>query len=363
MSAQGWNSPGRAMNRRTPFRWLSALRARLAANRSPEVKLRMMMESYRAPQAIYAAAYLGLADLLKEGPKSVAELAEATNTLAPKLRRLMRALHSIGVFAEQSDGRYALTPLGACLQTGQPNSQRNWVLIFGDIFYKAWAGLLDCLHDGKPGFDYVYKMGLYDYMAQNPATAKVWDELMDDMSKEWIIPIANTYDFSGINTIIDIGGGRGALIAEILKANPQMRGILFDLPHVVKIAEGVLEAAGVAGRCETIAGDAFKCVPEGADAYILARVLVNWSDEHAKEILKSCRRSMSRDAKLLVIENVMPSHNPPAFHKLLDLSVMVTFPGRLRTEEELQEFMTATGFKTGDVFRLPFISVLEATPA
>ena len=322
----------------------------------------MMMESYRAPQAIYAAAHLGLADLLKDGPKSVSELAEATHTLAPSLRRLMSALDSIGVFAEQADGRFTLTPMGACLQTGQPNSQRNWVLLFGDLFYRAWAGLLDCLHDGKPGFEYVYQMGLYDYMAQNPATAKMWDELMDEMSKEWIIPIANSYDFSDVTTIIDIGGGRGALIAEILKVNPHMRGILFDLPHVVKIAEDVLEAAGVAERCETIPGDAFESVPEGADAYILARVLVNWSDDHAKTILKSCRRAMSPQAKLLVIENVMPAHNASSFHKLLDLSVMVTFPGRLRTEAELQDFLTATGFKVGNIFRLPFISVIEARP-
>lgn len=363
MSAQGQNSHGRTMNQMMPLRWLGALRARLAATRSPAVKLRMMMESYRAPQAIYAAARLGLADLMKDGPKSVAELAEATNTLAPSLRRLMSALASIGVFAEQQDGRYTLTPVGACLQTGQPNSQRNWVLIFGDLYYRAWTGLLDCLHDGKPGFDYVYRMGFYDYMAQNPATAKIWDELMDDMAKEWIIPIAHTYNFSDVTTIADIGGGRGALIAEILKVNPHARGILFDLPHVIKTAGDVLEAAGVADRCETVAGDAFKCVPEGADAYILARVLFNWSDEHAKAILQSCRRSMRPQAKLLVIENMMPSGHASSFHKLLDLSIMVTFPGRLRTEAELRDFLTATGFKVGNVFRLPFISVIEATPA
>jgi ubiquinone/menaquinone biosynthesis C-methylase UbiE len=338
-----------------------ALAGRLA-DQARAVRLRMMMESYRAPQAIYAAARLGLADLLNDGPKTVSELAEATNTLAPGLRRLMSALGSLGVFAEQEDGRFALTPMGACLRSGQPNSQRNWVLIFGDIYYRAWTGLLDCLHDGKPGFDHVHRMGLYDYMARNPATAKIWDELMDDMSREWIIPIAHTYDFSGVNTIIDIGGGRGALIAEILKVNPQMRGILFDLPHVVKIAVDVLEAAGVADRCETVAGDVFESVPDGADAYLLARVLFNWSDEDATAILKSCRRAMSRKAKLLVIENVMPSRNASPFHKLLDLSIMVTFPGRLRTEAELQDLLAATGFKAGNISRLPFISVIEALP-
>ncbi len=362
MSAQGLNSHGRTMNRMLPLRWLGALRTKLMINRRPDVRLRMMMESYRAPQAIYAAARLGLADLLTDGPRSVSELAEATNTFAPSLRRLMSALDSLGVFAELEDGRFTLTPMGACLQTGQPNSQRNWVLIFGDLYYRAWTGLIDCLHDGKPGFDYVYRMGLYDYMEQNPATAKIWDELMADMSKEWIIPIAHTYNFSDVNTIADIGGGRGALIAEILKANPHMRGILFDLPHVVEIAEDVLKAAGVAERCETVAGDVFDCVPEGADAYILARVLFNWSDDDATAILKSCRRAMSQQSKLLVIENVMPAHNASAFHKLLDLSIMVTFPGRLRTEAELQDFLTATGFKVSNIFRLPFISVIEARP-
>jgi precorrin-6B methylase 2 len=362
MSAQGLNSNGRTMNRMMPLRWLGALRTRLAASRSPAVRLRMMMESYRAPQAIYAAARLGIADLLKDGPRTVSELAEATNTLEPSLRRLMSALDSIGVFAEKEDGRFTLTPIGACLQSGQPNSQRNWVLIFGDIYYRAWTGLLDSLHDGKPGFDYVYRMGLYDYMAQNPATAKIWDELMEDMSREWIIPIAHTYNFSDVNTVVDIGGGRGALIAEILKANPHMRGILFDLPHVVKIAVDALEAAGVEDRCETVAGDVFESVPEGADAYILARVLFNWSDEDVTAILKSCRRAMSPQAKLLVIENVMPSQNASRFHKLLDLSIMVTFPGRLRTEAELQGFLGAAGFKVGNIVRLPFISVIEALP-
>ena len=226
------------------------------------------------------------------GRKTLDELSHATSANAATLRLLMYALSTIDIFAETADGRFCLTPLAGYLRSDTPYSQRGWALSQAQIGYRAWAELLHTVTSGQPAFEHIFGARYYDYMAQHPEVAAEWDYSMDQTAREWLGALAASYDFTPIQTIVDVGGGHGATLANILKDIPTMRGILFDLPHVVAGAGSLLAEAGVAERCEVIGGDMFAEVPSGGDAYLIARVLFNWDDQHARALLQSCRRAI-----------------------------------------------------------------------
>jgi hypothetical protein len=304
-----------------------------------------LVTSYQIPQAIYVAAKLGIADQLSDGPKTIDELSHAVGAHVVTLRLLMDALTTVDIFAETDDGRFCLTPLAGYLRSDTPYSQRGWALSQAQLGYRAWAELLYTVTSGQPAFERVFGTRYYDYLAQHPEAAVEWDYSMDQTAREWLGKLAASYDFAPIQTIVDVGGGHGATLASILKDAPTMRGILFDLPHVVAGAGPLLAEAGVAERCQVIGGDMFAEVPGGGDAYLIARVLFNWDDQHARALLQSCRRAMGPQAKLLVIDVVDTDAGKPKVAAFGDLNLLLLFGGRQRTESEFQALFDSAGFR------------------
>jgi hypothetical protein len=292
------------------------------------------------------AAKLGIADLLKDSPKSCSELATATGTNARSLYRVLRALASLGVFAETEPNHFTLTPLAACLKSDVPNSVRAFVIMLGEEHYRAWGEFMHSVQTGGSSFEHVYGMNVFEYYAQNPEPAKIFDESMTNFSVIESAAIASSYDFSSIQTLVDVAGGEGLLIASILKSNPTLKGILFDQPYVIERGKPFLAAEGVSERCQLIAGNFFESVPEGGDAYILKHIIHDWDDERAIAILKQCHKVMPENGKVLLAEQVIPPGNEPFMGKLLDLNMLVMAPGGCeRTEAEYRALFEKAGFK------------------
>jgi hypothetical protein len=316
---------------------------------STSLQFFQLVTRYYTPQVIYAAARLGIADLLAGGPQSVAELARTTETHMPTLGLLLRALTSIELLAEEPDGYFSLAPLGQYLRSDALHSQNGWALSHGETGYRVWAELLHTVRTGQPAFERVFGAGYYDYMAQNPTPATDWDSAMDQTARDWLGTLSASYDFTQFQTIVDVGGGRGTLIARILQAAPAARGVLLDLPHVVVGAAPILQAAGVADRCQVVGGDMLAAVPAGGDAYLLVRVLFNWDDQRSATILRSCRRAMAGVARLIVVDIVEPDSGRPPSAAFGDLNLLLTFGGHIRSESEFRALFAATDFAVTNI--------------
>ncbi len=329
---------------------------------SPHAQLLRMISGYWLSQGIYVAAKLGLADLLKAGPRSAADLALATKTHAPSLRRLLRALASVGVFAETDDGNFALSPLAEPLRSDLPGSQRALAVMNGEEHYRAYGELLYSVQTGQPGFDKVYGLPVFDYLGQHPEQGALFDGAMTGVHGRETAAMIAAYDFSPYQTVMDIGGGNGTTLAAVLQRWPAIQGTLFDLPAVVERARPALTAAGVGKRCQTVGGSFFESVPAGQDIYMMRHIIHDWDDEKSRTILRNCRTAMgSRAAKLLLIENVIPPGNAPGFGKLLDLTMLVIPGGLERTEPEYRELFAACGFKLTQIIPTTAdVSVIEA---
>jgi len=245
-------------------------------------------------RALALAAKLGVADLVKDGPRHYDDLAKATNTHGPSLNRVMRLLASVGIFEEREGGSFALTPLGELLRAGVPGSMRSSVLLFAGIgIQDAWKELEYCVQKGEPAFrKNSPNADPFSQIASNPEMAKVFDEAMATFAPMTAAAIAASYDFSPFRKIADVGGGNGSLLIGILNANPNLRGIVFDLPHAAEKARTKIAEAGLQSRSEAIGGDFFKEVPVGADAYIIKHVIHDWNDDCATAILRNIHRSM-----------------------------------------------------------------------
>ena len=312
----------------------------------PPVAMLQMIAGFWVSRAIYIAAKLGIADLLKDGAKNSEALAQATGLHAPSLYRVLRALASVGVFAEDEQGRFALTPLAATLRTDVPGSLRAFAIAeLGEDHYPAWGEVLHSVKTGEIAFDHLFGMDVWQYRAQHPEDGKIFDEAMASFSSVVNATVVASYDFSSIGKIVDVGGGDGSLIASILQANPGMKGVLFDLPHVIVGARRRIEAEGLAERCDVVAGDAFASVPSGGDAYLLKWIIHDWDDARSVTLLKSCHRAMAKNGKLLVVEAIIPSDDTPSFHKFMDLNMLVMTGGCERTEAEYQTLLEAAGFR------------------
>ncbi|KAF3889874.1 MULTISPECIES: methyltransferase [Nostocales] len=322
--------------------------------------LQMITGSWLA-RSIYAAAKLGIADLLKESPKSCEELANAVFVRPKPLYRLLRALASVGVFAEEQQGYFTLTPLATCLISDRPGSLRSLAMMLGSTeFHQAWGDILYSLQTEKSAFEHLYGMSLFQYYTQNAETARIFDEAMTAFSTTEIAGVIANYDFSKIHKLVDIGGGQGLLIASILKAYPAMEGILFDLPSVIASSKNFIEIEEIKDRCSVVEGNFFELVPSGGDAYILKRIVHDWDDESAVAILNNCHCAMQEKGKLLLVEMVIPPGNEPFFGKFLDLELMTVFGGRERTEKEYRELLEAAGFQlTGIIPTGSYVSVIE----
>jgi SAM-dependent methyltransferase len=329
----------------------------------PPATLLQMMTGYWISQALHVAAKLGIADLLADGPVDCEDLAAATDTHAPSLQRVLRALASVGVFTEVSPGSFALTPLAELLRTETPGSMRALAIMYAEEQYRAWGELLHSVRTGEMAFDHQFGMGYFEYLAQHPEADRVFNEAMTGWTHQLVGAVMDTYDFSPFKTIVDVGAGYGALLTAILRSNPGTRGVLFEQPHVVASAEEQLVAAGVADRCTFVGGDFFAAVPTGGDAYVLSQILHDWDDERCVAILGQCRRVMPDHGKLLVVELVLPEGDEPFLGKWLDLHMLVLLGSRERTAAEYDTLFRAAGFKLARVVPTPpGPSVVEAVP-
>ena len=313
-------------------------------------------------RAIYIAAKLGIADYLQNQPKTAEELAALTDTHAPSLYRLLRALASVGVFVEDSDRRFGLTPLAATLQSQARYSLRFTAIAeLGSEHYLGWGNLMHSVKTGETAFNHAAGMSIWDYYSQHPEDSKSFNRAMTDVTATVIEAVLESYDFSSFNTVVDVGGGRGHLIAAILKTNSTLKGILLDLPAVIEDAPAQLVANGVAERCVLVAGSFFESIPVGGDAYLLKWIVHDWDDAQAIAILKNCHQAMPDNSKLLLIEQVISPRNGLSFAQLMDLNMLVTMGGRERTAAEYRSLLQATGFQlTRIIPTLSPVSVIEA---
>lgn len=330
----------------------------------PRAVMMGIVSGYWKSQAVYVAARLGLADLLKDGPLSAAQLAERTGTHAPSLYRLLRALASDGIFAEDAQGRFALTPLGQCLRTDVPDSIHAMAVMSCEEHYRAWGELLYSVQTGKTAFDHVFGKPIFDYLAEHPREGQIFDNAMVSVHGGETPATLEAYDFGGIRTLVDIGGGNGSLLTATLQRYPALRGILYDRAHVVERARPLLERAGVANRCTVMAGDFFQSAPPGGDAYLMRHIIHDWDDERCRTILRHVRSVIPAGGRLLVVESVIPPGNAPSFAKYLDLTMLVVPGGKERTEAEYRELFLASGFRLARIVPTRAeVSVIEGAPA
>lgn len=311
---------------------------------STSQQLDRMITGYWTSQAIYAVAKFGIADLLKDGPCTVEALAEASSTNADALYRLLRALASIGIFSEGSPKEFSLTPLAEPLRSDVEGSKRALALMSGDEQFQAWGDIVYSIQTGNTAFEKVFGKPIFDYLGQMPEKARIFDAAMTGIHGRETGDVLDAYDYSGIEVLADIGGGNGTNIAAILQRYPTMKGILFDLPHVVERAKEHVDAAGVSDRCQLVGGNFFESVPEGADAYLMRHIIHDWDDEKSLTILRNCRAAMPVDGKLLVVESVIPPGNDPFGGKFLDLVMLMIPGGKERTAAEYQAIYEEAGF-------------------
>ncbi len=311
------------------------------------------------------AAELGIADRLATGPHTPATLANMTGTHPDALYRLLRLTTGAGVFREEADGRFALTPLGECLRSDGPKSVRDWALFLGSPqVWEVIGTLRETVQTGEAAFPRVHGSRMWDYMSVHPDFAAPFHRWMSRQSEQHNGAVVAAYDFSPFRAIADIGGGQGATLAAILQAHPSVRGILLDLPEVITHST-LLDAAGVAHRCEIVGGDMLNGVPAGADAYMLKRILMDWSDDKAATILRNCAAVAPGRGKVLAVEMVLPPGNDPSPAKTFDLLMLLHHPGaRIRTEAEFDRLFSAAGLHLTKI--IPTASpnsILEAVPA
>lgn len=331
----------------------------------PHAQLIQMGTGGAVANVVHIAAKLGLADKLADGPKSAVELAGPSALHAPSLHRLMRTMASLGLLTEGERLRFSLTKLGEALRSDAPGSARSTLLMTGSSWVgSGFANLLHCLQTGRTGFEKAQGMPFFDYLAQHPEDASVFSEAMVGLHGAEPPAVAAAYDFSMFETVVDIGGASGNMLAVILGRYPEPRGVLFDRPHVVVDAEKLFKANGVAGRVTVEAGDFFLSVPSGGDAYVLSHILHDWNDEQCLTILGRCRKAMKPDGRLLIVEMVLPPGDAPHPGKILDMVMLALIGGQERTETEYASLLHKAGFRLSRVVATQSpVSVVEAVLA
>lgn len=325
-----------------------------------------MLSGIWLTQLLHVAAKLGVADLLADGPRPVAEIATATDAHEQSLYRVLRALGSVGVLNEVEEGVFGLLPLGELLRSDHPQTLRPLAVMFGEPWHwDSWGALLHSVKTGKSAFSHVNGMENYEYMAQHPEAAKIYDAAMTAVTMQAAPPIADAYDFSDVTRVVDIGGGWGTLLAAILERHPHLEAAVFEMPHVVETAPPYLAERGLTDRIELLAGDIFAGAPAGFDAYLAKSVIHSFDDDDAVKILQRCREAMADDARMLVVEMVLPPGNEPFFGKLFDIEMLTQSDhGRDRTEAEFRDLFARAGLElTRIVPTATPVSVIEGRPA
>ncbi len=326
-----------------------------------KTQINQLIRGYWTTQAIYVVAELRIPDLLANGPKTPQELAGTAGANADLLYRVLRALASIGIFVEDADGRFALTPLAETLRSEPFGGQQAYAMLHGRELYQSWGKLLDSVRTGKPAFENAFGTTAFEYLAQHPERGAVFDKAMTGHHGAETVPMLDAYDFSAFKEVVDVGGGNGSVLIVMLQRLAELRGVLFDLPGVAERAAADIEKAGLKDRCRVVGGDFLEAVPAGADAYLLRHVVHDWRDEDCVTMLANCRQATKPGGKVLVVEMVVPSGNAPNFAKWLDL-MMITYGGKERTEKQYRKLFADAGLTLTRIVptRLA-ISIIEGT--
>jgi ubiquinone/menaquinone biosynthesis C-methylase UbiE len=319
-------------------------------------------------QAAHVAARLRIADLLAHAPMSADQLAAATGAHPPSLHRLLRALATIELVRELEDGSFEITPMGALLRDGTPDSLRSWVLHWGGPSWPVWGNLFHSVMTGESARSLLSGTEGFEHLARDPEAAETFHRAMVELTRLVARDFVRAVDWSRTKKIVDVGGGYGELLATALTACPGSIGVLFDTAQAIERGRSHMRAAGLEHRCEFVAGDFFEWVPRGADTYVLKSVIHDWNDERAAEILASCRRAIAPEGRLLVVERIVPERlgSSPDDQGLAcsDLHMLVQLAARERTEPELRSLLSAAGFRTARVSPLrSTLAVIEVVPA
>lgn len=323
-----------------------------------------MIMGRRIGNIVSVVAKLGIPDQLEAGSKTADELAGMVGAHPAALYRLLRAAASVGVCAEDAEGKFSQTPLSAVLRSNAAPSLRGFAIMTNmEVMTRGWEQLEYSVKTGKPGVEAVYGKPIFEYFQENREAAAIFNEGMTALSTIDSAPVAGAYSFEGIHSIVDVAGGHGLLLSTILQRHPQMKGTLYEAASVIEGArQGPLTP--VMDRCTLLAGDMFTSMPAGYDAYIMKHIIHDWPDEACVKILQGCRKGVNAGGKLLVADSVIKPGNDPDFGKLLDLE-MLLFPGGLeRTEQQFRDLFAASGWRLNRVIPTPSpVSIVEGVPA
>jgi hypothetical protein len=341
----------------------------MAAKRKvpPQARMLELLTGFWVSQMLFAITRLGVPDALGSRALAPAAIAKSVGAHTGYLRRVLRALASVGVVAEDARGRFKLTPLGQTLRKGRPGSLRDFALmIVADYNYRSWEALLPALQQGKTAFDLKLGMPIFEYLRAHPEDDRQFSASMASISGTENEGVARAYPFGRHAKLVDVGGAHGHLLAAILRRHKKLRGVLYDQPHVVAGADasGFVSAPGVRERCEVLGGSFFDSVPTGADAYLMKYILHDWNDAMCARILGHCRDAMAPNGRVLVVDRVIQPGNGADWSKWLDINMLVGPGGQERTRDEFAALFASAGLALVKLHRSASpLSILEAARA
>jgi hypothetical protein len=336
-----------------------------AASTSADPLIIQMASGHIVSNALYVACELRIPDHLAAGPRTAADLAAATGTDAQSLGRVLRLLTGLGLFADVGEGRFTTSPLGASLRSDDPGCAGAMVrMLAGPTMNRAIGELLHSVRTGATGFEHAMGQAAFPYFAEHPEEAATFNDAMIGFHGAEPAAVASGYDFSGIGTLVDVGGGTGNLLMTVLEANPAMRGVVYDQPYIAAQARAAIENRGLASRCEFVEGNFFESIPSAGDAYLMSHIIHDWAEPQALTILGNCHRAMDGKGRLLLVEMVVPAAAAMHPSKLLDLVMLAVTGGRERTAEEYRELYAHAAFElTRVVPTASAVSIVEGRPA
>jgi len=329
----------------------------------PEARLMPIIMGLMTSAAVCSLARLGVPDHLGSGPRTARELAELTGSQPDLLERLMRATEGLGVLSRDDEGRWQQTPMSDLLRSDADRSLRDLaVFMLDDWHTRGFGSLAETVLTGETATDRLYGLPAFEYLRNNPEAGDHFNRAMTSFSATDAPAVIEAYDFSGIDSLTDVAGGHGLLISTILGKYPEMNGTLFDLPEVLRTAPAdLIDSSG--GRLRLVEGDMFESVPPGADAYIIKRIIHDWSDEKCRKILSNCRSGVKENGRLIVVDAVVPTDGHFSPSKIMDLAMMLFLGGKERTEDQFRELFESSGWRLTRVIPTASqLSVIEGEP-
>jgi hypothetical protein len=331
----------------------------------PAQTIFQLATGYIISAALQTAVKLGVADHLANGSQSVAELAAATRTNEDALYRVLRVLAMAGVFEETAGRRFALTPASELLRSDRPGLRDMALWISSPFHFRVYSNALESVRTGQPASEKMLGVPVFEYLARDAELSEIFNNAMTSFSGLIMPAVLEAYDFSGIDVLVDVAGGHGGILTAVLQKYPAMRGILMDIDHVIAGAHPKIAAQNVQDRCTAVAGDFFKSVPPGGDAYIMKHIIHDWDDQRASVILRNIRTALAgrRHGKVILLEAVIQAGSAPDLGKLLDLEMLMMPGGRERTADEFRALFAKSGFEmTRIVPTKSPLNVIEAVP-